>query len=171
FKGGMMFYLGCHLVDIILRIQGKPERIIPLNKATGRDGIYTEDFSFAVLEYPNGVSFVRASGAEVGGSSRRQMVICGTEKTVEIAPLEESCKDDPSIVAELYTKRVERERIDEKGHTSDKEFISSHYGRYDRMMKSFAAFVRGEAENPYTYDYELELFRTVLECCGMEVSK
>ena len=111
------------------------------------------------------------SGAEVGGSTRRQLVICGTEKTVVIAPLEESSKDDPSIVAELYTKRVEKTRIDEKGHTADKEFISSHYGRYDKMMKSFASFVRGEAENPYTYDYELTLFRTVLTCCGMEGSK
>lgn len=169
FKGGMMFYLGCHLIDLILRIQGKPERIIPLNKSTGRDGVDAEDFGFAVLEYPNGISFLRASGAEVGGGDRRQLIICGTEKTVQIAPLEESQKDNPSIVAELYTKRVERERIDEKGHTCNKEFTSTHIGRYDKMMKSFAAYVRGEAENPYTYDYELELFRTVLECCGMEV--
>ena len=29
FPGGMMFYLGCHLIDLILQIQGKPERIIP----------------------------------------------------------------------------------------------------------------------------------------------
>ena len=168
FKGGMMFYLGCHLIDIVLQIQGMPERIIPLNKSTGRGGVNAEDFGFAVLEYPNGLSFVRMSGAEVGGSSRRQLVICGTEKTVEIAPLEESSKDDPSIVAELYTKRVERTKTDEKGHTQDNEFISSHYGRYDRMMRSFASFVRGDAENPYTYDYELALFRVLLKCCGME---
>jgi hypothetical protein len=37
--GGMMFYLGCHLVDLIYRIQGKPERVIPLNKCSGVDGV------------------------------------------------------------------------------------------------------------------------------------
>ena len=36
-------------------------------------------------------------------------------------------------------------------------------------MVSFARMVAGEIENPYTYDYELMLFRTVLECCGEEL--
>jgi hypothetical protein len=27
--------------------------------------------------------------------------------------------------------------------------------------------VRGEAANPYTYDYELALFRTVMKACGV----
>ena len=168
FKGGMMFYLGCHLVDIILQIQGEPKRIIPLNKSTGRDGVDAEDFSFAVLEYPNGISFLRASGAEVGGGERRQLVICGTEKTVQIAPLEVSIKDDPNIIAEIYSKRIERIKTDENGHVDSKEFISTHAGRYDKMMRSFAAYVNGERENPYTYDYELTLFRTVMKCCGLE---
>lgn len=171
FKGGMMFYLGCHLIDIILRLQGKPLRIIPFNKATGRDGVNAEDFSFAVFEYPNGVSFLRASGAEVGGNKRRQFVICGSERTVEIAPLERTSTDNPSTVAEIYTKRLYRQKLDEKGQFKTHEDWSSHAGRYDRMMQSFAAMVRGDMENPYTLDYELELFRTILECCGMEVAK
>ena len=25
----------------------------------------------------------------------------------------------------------------------------------------------GEKKNPYTYDYELELYKTVLKCCGI----
>ena len=37
FSGGMMFYLGCHLVDLILSIQGKPKRVIPLNKCSGKE--------------------------------------------------------------------------------------------------------------------------------------
>lgn len=46
----MMFFLGCHLMDPILQLQGVPERIIPLNKSTGYEGI---------LEYKNGVSYVK----------------------------------------------------------------------------------------------------------------
>ena len=33
------------------------------------------------------------------------------------------------------------------------------------MMAAFAAMVRGECENPYTYDYELELYKTILMAC------
>jgi hypothetical protein len=36
------------------------------------------------------------------------------------------------------------------------------------MMASFAAMVRGEKQNPYTLDYELELYKLVLECAGMD---
>lgn len=47
--GGMMFFLGCHLVDLVLRINGSPNRIIPLNKSTGTDGIDCTDFGMAAL--------------------------------------------------------------------------------------------------------------------------
>jgi hypothetical protein len=35
------------------------------------------------------------------------------------------------------------------------------------MMESFAAYVRGEKENPYTLDYELDVYKTVLKTCGV----
>ena len=31
FEGGMMFFLGCHLVDMVLQLQGDPLEIIPMN--------------------------------------------------------------------------------------------------------------------------------------------
>jgi hypothetical protein len=45
--------------------------------------------------------------------------------------------------------------------------ICEEYNRYDAMIASFAAIIRGEKENPYTLDYELELYKLVLECCDM----
>ena len=47
-----MFFLGCHLSDLILQIQGQPTRIIPLNKCSGLDA-NGEDFGMAVFEYRN----------------------------------------------------------------------------------------------------------------------
>ena len=76
--GGMMFYLGCHLVDLILLIQGQPQRIIPLNKSTGIS-TDAEDFGMAVFEYENGISFAKTSAREIGGYARRQLVVTGTE--------------------------------------------------------------------------------------------
>jgi len=35
------------------------------------------------------------------------------------------------------------------------------------MMSSFAKYVRGEVENPYTLDYELELYKILLKSCGV----
>ena len=85
--GGMMFYLGCHLVDAIIGIMGVPERIVPFNKCTGIDGVTSEDYGMAVFEYKNGVSFAKTCDVERGSFLRRQLVICGEKGTIEIKPL------------------------------------------------------------------------------------
>ena len=159
FPGGMMFFLGCHLVDLILQIQGKPERVIPMNKCSGVDGVTGEDFGFALFEYKNGVSFAKTSALELGGFERRQLVVTGTKKTVELKPLEWYVGNGL-----LETSRYEREHIN-WGIFTQKE-TSEPFDRYDAMMHSFAKMVRGEKENPWSYDYELELYKTVLKACG-----
>jgi len=40
------------------------------------------------------------------------------------------------------------------------------YGRYDAMFRSFAAYVNGEVDNPYHYEYERELHKLILRACG-----
>ncbi len=166
FKGGMMFYLGCHLIDLVLQIQGMPEEVIPLNTATEIDGINTEDLGFAVLRYPHGVSFVRMGGTEVGGLQRRQLVIGGSLRTVEICPLETGIRD----IAEPYFNYVKRcERyLDEAGKLQIRNEQSEPFQRYEDMLAAFAAMVRGEKENPYTLEYELSLFRVLLQACGIQ---
>ena len=84
----------------------------------------------------------------------------GIKGTVEIRPLE--------MFAPVgqYTTKTEHyfpNRADwgDKGEITD----STVYDRYDSMMSSFASMVRGEKQNPYTYDYELELYKTILKCC------
>ena len=44
FQGGMMQYLGCHLIDLVVRLLGVPKEIIPLNCSTGYEGTVAKDF-------------------------------------------------------------------------------------------------------------------------------
>ncbi len=156
FSGGMMFFLGCHLIDLILQIQGTPEKIIPLNKETGKNGVVTKDFGMVVLEYKNGVSFAKTNAAEAGGFVRRQLVITGTKKTVELKPLEIASG------SEVYTNMTTYTGLD--WHNKGVSEKSVPRDRYDDMTKAFAEMVRGEIQNPYTYDYELELYNTLTKC-------
>lgn len=73
FPRGMMFYLGCHLIDLIYRIQGKPREIIPMSMSTGLDGVAAQDYGMALFKYKNGISFAKACAAEFGGYMRRQV--------------------------------------------------------------------------------------------------
>lgn len=164
YKGGSMFFLGCHLIDLIMQIKGKPEQIIPLNKSTGVDGVEAEDFGMAALVYENGVSFAKVNSTEVGGFERRQLVVSGTKGTVEIQPIEKFV--DFSNGWGLISTTTEYIKGSSK---KEKRFDSKVYDRYDSMMSSFAQMVCGEKQNPYTYDYELELYKTILKACGKEI--
>ena len=37
------------------------------------------------------------------------------------------------------------------------------------MLAAFAAMVRGEKQNPWSYEYEWKLYRTVLAACGVDI--
>lgn len=159
FKGGMMFFLGCHLIDLIMQILGEPQNVVPFNRSLNM-GADAEDLSLAVLEYKNAFGFAKSNALEVGGFARRQLVVAGTKKTVEIKPLEMFCENDL-----LYTEKCEYPSLD---WDNTKVFTKSEkYDRYDNMMKAFAEYVTGEKQNPFTLDYELALYKTILKACGV----
>lgn len=162
FRGGMMFYLGCHLIDIALTLMGEPESVSVFNKSTGISGIISEDYAMAVLGYKNGTAIVKSDAAELGGYARRQIVVTGSKGTVELKPLE--MRVPGKRIYDLYTDKTEYISRDwsDMGESSRREFH-----RYADMLLAFARMVRGEIENPYTPDYELKLFKLILKCCGM----
>jgi len=157
--GGMMFYLGCHLVDLILQIQGKPKNIIPFHKCSGLGEVTAQDLSMTVFEYENGVSFAKVYAAEHGGYLRRQVIITGTKGRIAVCPLE-----IPSKYPLQYTRYNECDS-EGWGDGVGVDGRSCDHDRYEAMMRAFGAYVRGERQNPYTPDYELTLYKTVLECC------
>ena len=163
FCSGMMFYLGCHLVDFMLQLQGIPEEIIPYNTATNIEGVTAEDVGFVIFKYKNGYSFAKTSAIEPGGFTRRQLVICGSEGTLEINPIERTTANGMECdMREVYRG---------EGWSScgiKKNYKFEPCNRYDSMMLDFARFVRGEKKNPFTYEYELQLHKMVLKSCGLD---
>lgn len=166
YPGGMLYFLGCHLVDLVYGIMGEPEEVIPLSTCTHTDGVTAQDFGMAVLKYKNGVSFVKSTAVEIGGFDRRQLVVCGTKGTVEIRPIERSLGgyDDVFSAQNTGVREYSSKFWPNPGIYHD----SAVHGRYDAMLREFAAYVNGEKENPYGYEYERNVHRLVLKACGKE---
>ena len=159
--GGDMLYLGCHMVDLIYSFMGVPRRIAPFNKRTRLEGVDYVDNACAVFEYEKGVGIACASAVEVNGFGRRQLVVAGSLETIEIKPLE-----DPTIMKIC--------NISESSTYSDEARVeiatpNPSSIRYDEMMQDFAAFVRGEKENPYSLEYEYQLQLLILAACGEDI--
>ena len=161
FPDGMMFYLGCHLIDLIYRIMGEPEQVVRLSCSTGIDGIDTVDCGMVAFKYPDGVAFAKTGANERGGFLRRQLVICGELGTIEIKPLEVLCQDKLQ-----YT--VSSQNRAEDGRVPWEVTQTEPYDRYDAMIRNFGEIIRGK-KNPYSYDYELGLYELIQKSCGREI--
>lgn len=158
FDGGIMFFLGCHMVDLVYMFQGTPKQIIAYNRSTGFDGVESIDHGLALFEYEHGISTVQATSTEVNGYGRRQLVVCGSKGSVEIKPLE-----NPTVMTLSLRKDTKG-----KEYSDCKQQITlpQQGGRYDDMILDFAQFVRGVKDNPYNYEYEIQLHELILAACG-----
>ncbi len=159
--GGIQFYLGCHMIDLVYSLQGLPQSITPYLKSTDFDGVHVIDHAFAAFEYPHGVSTVRATSTEINGYGNRRLLICGSEGTYEIEPLENPTHAyfTPKSTSQTYADC--KQEVDLPPYDPE--------ARYDTMMQDFAAFVREEKVNPFDREHEVTLQKLLLFCCGKDI--
>jgi predicted dehydrogenase len=159
FKGGSMYIFGSHLIDLVVSILGEPEKVYPFIKQTGFEGVYSDDNNFAVLEYDKAIARITNLSVEVNGWGMRRFAVMGSKGTVEIKPIElnvEMTKSTTDIASSAYQDM--KEKVDIK----DVPTLS----RYDEMMKDFYKSVIGEKENPYSYEHELAVQKTLCRVVG-----
>lgn len=159
FKGGSMYIFGSHLIDLVVSILGEPEKVYPFIKQTGFEGVYSEDNNFAVLEYDKAIARITNLSVEVNGWGMRRFAVMGSKGTVEIKPIElnvEMTKSTTDIASNAYQDM--KEKVDIK----DVPTLS----RYDEMIKDFYKSVIGEKENPYSYEHELTVQKTLCKVVG-----
>lgn len=166
FHGGSMYIFGSHLIDLIVSMLGRPDKVTPfLRKSQQFPDLV--DNGFAVLEYPNAVATVRAALIEVEGFRRRQLVVCGDEGTFEVKPIE-GCdvqRQDPPLPKLKPTLTLSRPCGEFPAGVSEVP-MPEMTGRYVDQLIELATIVKGEIENPYSYDHEYLVQEVLLAACG-----
>lgn len=155
FAGGTMFELGCHIIDLLVGLVGVPDAVhpFPRHSADIDDGLL--DNMLAVFEYPRATATVRTSVTEVDGFARRHFVVCGTEGTFHIQPL-----DNPAAQVTLLRPRGKYQ----KGR---QEVTFPKYSRYVGDAADLARIVRQEKDADFTYEHDYAVQRAVLLASGM----
>jgi predicted dehydrogenase len=152
YPGGAMFELGCHLIDTVVKLLGKPQSILPVHTQTFPEVDTLDDNCLAVFRYPKATATIRSSLVEIDGNRRRQFVVCGTKGTIAIGPLEPPqltlTLDQPRGSFRKGTQSVELPRM---------------AGRYDGDLLSLAAAIRGEREYEYSLEHDLLVQDCVLQ--------
>jgi len=156
YPGGAMFELGCHLIDAIVAVMGKPEKVTPFLRRTRPDLDDLADNQLAVFDYPKATATVRSALMEVDGFRRRQLVVCGDKGTIVIRPLE-----PPRMELTLseangdYRKGTQVVDLPKSG------------GRYDGDFVDLAKIIRGEKASDYPPAHDLAVQEAVLQASGL----
>jgi len=168
FRGGTMFIYACHLIDLVVSLMGKPNRIVAFPRQTRSDvGVEMCDNGLVVFEYPKTTATIRTCSLEVEGYRRRQLVVCGDKGTIDIRPLE------------TFDTRPPRQLKLQLALSEDRDSYKQGYqevsfpqppGRYDLQLIELARIIQGEIDNPYPLQHELLVQQCLLEACGYPLS-
>ncbi|MDA7633374.1 Gfo/Idh/MocA family oxidoreductase [bacterium] len=158
FPGGGMFELGCHLIDAVVTVLGKPDAVQSIVRRTKPERDQFADNQLAVFEYSKAIGTIRCNHLDPFGSPRRQFNVTGDQGTIEIRPLE-----------------VPRARIalDRDRGSFRKGFqdvrLARMTGRYDGSFRDLAKVIRGEKTLAWDAEHDLAVHETVLRASGMSV--
>jgi predicted dehydrogenase len=159
YPGGMMFDLGSHLIDLVVGVLGKPAKVTPFAQHASRLDDPLLDNMLAVLSYDRAMATVKSSAMEVEGFDRRHFVVCGTEGTFHIQPL-----DNPAARVALSQPRGKYAR----GY---QEITFPKYTRYVDDAADMARIIRGQKECDFSCDHDLAVQETLLLACNLPTDK
>ena len=159
-KGGIMFNLGCHLIEVIVAMLGRPDNVTPFLKSAPDSPENCMNNCLAVLEYPHAYAMLHACSREVHGLNHRRLKLCGTKGTVELCPLE---RFDGKPLTMRLTLCEDNDEYAAGTHTVD---FGVQRDRYREQLLELARVINGETENPYTYEHDYLVQEVLLAASG-----
>jgi predicted dehydrogenase len=162
FKGGTPFIFACHLIDMVVTLMGKPEKIHPYLRKTRNDDII--DNSVTVFEYPNGgIATMRTCLNEVDAFQHRYITVRGSKGMITICPLEVQGNMSGGT---LHLTLAEATGDFKKGGQIVE--MPPLKDRYEDQLIEFAHIINGKMKNPYIYEHEYLIQDCLLKACEMD---
>jgi len=164
FKGGILYNLGCHLVDMVLPMaRGRFLSASPFVGDAPGDPPGARTRASAILRFEGTEALIRCSSHMPGGHVCRRFRIDGSNGTIDLCPIERF--DGGELKLSMLLKRPA------EGRPSGPQEIAFgiQTDRYAPQLRELAAVVRGEKPNDQDYDRDLLTHEMTLRACGMSV--
>ena len=158
YPGGTMFELGCHIIDLAVGVLGRPDKVTAYTRHSSPHDDTLVDNMLAVFEYPRAIASVKSSVQEVSGFARRHFVVCGTEGTFHIQPL-----DRPSVRVALSQARGKYV----KGY---QDIALPKYTRYVDDATDLAQIIRGEKATDFPPEHDDAVQEAVLKASRLPLN-
>lgn len=155
FRGGVLFELGSHLVDAIVRLLGRPERVASFLNTHGGDGDTLADNNVTIFEYPRATAILTSAALQPNAGAHRALEILGTRGTAVIRPLE-----PPTLHLDLA-------RAAGPYRAGPQAVPLPAYRRYVDEFPALARAIRRGEPLEVPLDRERDVQETLLRACGV----
>ena len=162
FPGGIMWNLGCHLIDFVYSAMGAPAKITPFMKAAPGYPATCYNNCMSVLEYDNNaIVTLRACSKDALPTMRRTMKIVGTKGTIRFSPIERFDGKELEVSLELV---ADSWNFPKGNHTLR---FPAQTDRYTEQLRELAAVIRGEKEIDYSYEHDYMVHKITMAASGL----
>lgn len=151
YKGGMMFELGCHQIDRVCDLFGRPVSVKSWLKKRGTGDDDLADNTLAVLEYDHAMAVITTSARMAGSSQHRSFEVIGTDGSFLIQPVEPGTRMRVSMREARGPYKQGWQEIDMPPQP-----------RYKGDFEDLARAINSRTPLKYSYDFELLVHETVL---------
>lgn len=156
FRGGMMYELGCHMVDRVVAVLGKPKSVTAILRKDGKDDL--ADNCLAIFQYDKALAEVYIAAHQPTGGAHRTFEIQGTNGTATVRPF-----SNAKLTLEL-------ERAAGPYHKGMTEAILPPEPKpsYSPDLLELAAVARGERKPSHSVAHDLAAHESLLRACGFK---
>ena len=154
-RGGIIFILACHIIDIIVTLMGRPNQVTPFLRHDGSNFDWFKDNNIVVFDYDKGQAVLESTALEVSSGMSRRIEVYGTKGSIIMEPLEpprlQLCLD-----------------ADHSGYRKGWQTVEvENRPRYVRSLQAFVSSIRGEKIPDRSLNHEYTVQETVLRACGL----
>lgn len=155
FKGGTMFELGCHVLDPVVRLLGRPTKVTPFLNKHGKGSDTLADNNAAILQYPHAMAILHGANMQPHSGKYRAFEIHGSNGAVIVNPIE-----PPAVTVDL-------DKPAGPYKSGAQQIPMPPYKRYVDDFIELAAAIRGEAKLRVTDEENLLVQEVLLRASGM----
>lgn len=163
FPGGIMFNLGCHLIDYIISVMGEPEKVASFLTSTADVHPDTMNNTMAVLQYPHAFAQIQICSKHLcGNSSHRRVLIEGTNGWLAIQPME--CFAPASLEMQLQLREARG------GMPADSRTVIKFpplEDRYLEQLRELGEVVVNGQTPEYSYQHDYLVHKTTLQAASI----
>jgi predicted dehydrogenase len=155
FRGGIMFELGCHMIDRIVDVLGKPKTVTSWMRHDAPVQDALEDNTLAVFEFDDAMAEVYIAAQQPNGGNYRTFEILGTNGTATVRPF-----SPPRLMIDLKESagpyKAGFQKIEMK-QPQGPPFVGD--------FEELAGVIRDGATPSYSPDHDLITHEALLKAC------